>query len=276
MTERVMLLIDADNVSVDVIEQTVKLLVQEHGALHVRRAYCTAESALKHQQIFKRLSIKPMVNLAAGKNSTDIALAVDALDLVLAERPDVVAIASSDSDFAPLVSRLREKGCRVRGFGQAGKTGDETQTVYDDYTVLAHHKASPARATRATRATRSTRSLRSVVSDDDTDTAATAPSKAPRRRASKAGSAVAVATPAPSPAPAAKTVAALPDKVLAILAALPELSRGQVVELRVASERLRDAGLLGQRASSTKFFAPFADRFELLPADQPNKVRYRG
>ncbi|MCK7499815.1 MAG: NYN domain-containing protein [Comamonadaceae bacterium] len=43
-----------------------------------------------------------------------------------AERPDVVAIASSDSDFAPLVARLREKGCRVVGIGQEGKTGDET------------------------------------------------------------------------------------------------------------------------------------------------------
>ena len=66
------------------------------------------------------------------------------------------------------------------------------------------------------------------------------------------------------------------DKVRAILAALPELARGQLVELRIASERLRDAGLLGLRASSTKFFAPHAAAFELLPADQPNKVRWRG
>ncbi|MFY9514353.1 MAG: NYN domain-containing protein, partial [Rubrivivax sp.] len=142
--DRVMLLIDADNVSVDVMEQALKRLLEQHGAVHVRRAYCTAESAVKHQAVFKRLGIKPMVNLAAGKNSTDIALAVDAIDLVLAERPDVVAIASSDSDFAPLVSRLREKGCQVRGFGQQGKTGGETQELYDDYEVLAHHAAAPA------------------------------------------------------------------------------------------------------------------------------------
>lgn len=142
--ERVMLLIDADNVSVDVMEQAVRLLLNQHGGLHVRRAYCTAEGAVKHQAAFKRLAIKPMVNLAAGKNSTDIALAVDAIDLVLAERPDVVVIASSDSDFAPLVQRLREKGCVVRGIGQQGKTGDETQDVYDDFTVLEHRKAEPA------------------------------------------------------------------------------------------------------------------------------------
>jgi uncharacterized protein (TIGR00288 family) len=142
--ERVMLLIDADNVSIDIMEQAIRLLLNQHGGLHVRRAYCTAESAVKHQAAFKRMAIKPMVNLAAGKNSTDIALAVDAIDLVLAERPDVVVIASSDSDFAPLVQRLREKGCVVRGIGQKGKTGDETQEVYDDYTVLEHHKSEAA------------------------------------------------------------------------------------------------------------------------------------
>src|SRR6187455_248982 len=145
--DRVMLLIDADNVSVDVMEQAVAKLLADHGALHVRRAYCTAESAVANQAFFKRLSIKPMVNLAAGKNSTDIAMAVDALDLVLAERPDVVAIASSDSDFAPLVGRLREKGCRVVGIGQEGKTGDETQAAYDDFTVFSHRK--PRAATTA-------------------------------------------------------------------------------------------------------------------------------
>jgi uncharacterized protein (TIGR00288 family) len=146
--ERVMLLIDADNVSIDIMEQAIRLLLNQHGGLHVRRAYCTAESAVKHQAAFKRLGIKPMVNLAAGKNSTDIALAVDAIDLVLAERPDVVVIASSDSDFAPLVQRLREKGCVVRGIGQKGKTGDETQDVYDDYTVLEHHKSESTTAAR--------------------------------------------------------------------------------------------------------------------------------
>ena len=146
-TERVMLLIDADNVSVDVMEQAVRLLMNQHGAVHVRRAYCTAEGAVKNQAAFKRLSIKPMVNLSAGKNSTDIALAVDAIDLVLAERPDVVVIASSDSDFAPLVARLREKGCVVRGIGQEGKTGEETQDAYDDFTVLAHRKGPVSAAT---------------------------------------------------------------------------------------------------------------------------------
>jgi len=147
---KVMLLIDADNVSADVIEQAVQRTLAEYGAIHVRRAYCNAEMAVKHQLLFKRHSVRPMVNLSAGKNSTDIALAVDALDLVLAERPDVVVLVSSDSDFAPLVIRLREKGCRVCGIGQQGKTGEETTTVYDEFIDLRHHQAArPPAAKRA-------------------------------------------------------------------------------------------------------------------------------
>ena len=213
--DRVMLLIDADNVSVDIMEQAVRLLLNQHGGLHVRRAYCTAESAVSNQAAFKRLGIKPMVNLAAGKNSTDIALAVDAIDLVLAERPDVVVIASSDSDFAPLVHRLREKGCVVRGIGQMGKTGNETQDVYDDFTVLEHHKsaASPAAAAKPARKT-----ARKVA------VKAPAAKKAPARKAatkvsattSAATSAATSPTPAAAKARARKTAARKAAPVTAV------------------------------------------------------------
>ena len=238
MTDRVMLLIDADNVSLDVIEQAVPWVHQHFGGPHVRRAYCTAESAVKHQAAFKRLSIRPMVNLAAGKNSTDIALAVDAIDLAISERPQVVVIASSDSDFAPLVARLREKGCRVIGVGQDGKTGDETIGVYDDYEVMSHRK-SVARSS------------------------APAPAKAPaKKRAARK-------------APAKKTVAAIPDKAQAIFDALPALAAGESVELRVAAERLREAQLLSRSGSSTKLFGQFPELFELRPEKQPNHVQRR-
>lgn len=253
MNKTIMLLIDADNVSTDVMEQGVAALLAEYGALHVRRAYCTAESAVKHQALFKRLAIRPMVNLAAGKNSTDIALAVDALDLAIAERPDVIAIASSDSDFAPLVARLREKGCRVVGIGQQGKTGDETQTVYDGFTVLAHRKPAARKTTAAPRPAPAPRA---------------APAPAPARKA-PARKRAAATPPPPPPAPE------VPDKLRQILIALPELVRGATVELRVAAERLRDAGLLTRSGSSTKVFGAWPEKFELVPAKNPNQVRLK-
>ncbi|MDM0114613.1 NYN domain-containing protein [Variovorax sp. J22R133] len=243
---RVMLLIDADNVSADVIEQAVHKVLGEHGHLHVRRAYCNAETALKQQSLFKRLGVRPMVNLAAGKNSTDIALAVDAMDLAVAERPDVVYLVSSDSDFAPLVIRLREKGCRVCGIGQQGKTGDETTTVYDQFTDLQHHASSqPA----------------------DKPTAKSAAKRAPRASRAKAKPA------APPPPPKAPM---LPDEVVRILEVVPEFRTGEKIELNQAVEWLRAGKLLSKSASSLKLFRKHPDWFDLSPSAKPSKVQYIG
>ena len=302
--DRVMLLIDADNVSVDVMEQAVRLLLNQHGGLHVRRAYCTGESAVSNQAAFKRLGIKPMVNLAAGKNSTDIALAVDAIDLVLAERPDVVVIASSDSDFAPLVHRLREKGCVVRGIGQMGKTGAETPDVYDDFTVLEHHKSAasagaadkPARKTARKTAAKAPAAKKVPAAKKlatKTVAAKGVPRKtAPRKAASVATAELLVPTTAPVPAPTPTPTPAPPRSappaqasaaasarggasVQSVLACLPELAGGHSLALNVAVQRLREAQLLGKNSSSLKLFAQLSERFELLPADKPTQVRLR-
>ena len=218
-TPRVMLLIDADNVTADVIEQAVHLVKERHGAAHVRRAYCTAELALKQLKLFKTHSIRPIVNVSTGKNSTDIALAVDAMDLVVSERPDVVVVVSSDSDFAPLVIRLREKGCRVEGIGQEGKTGDDAKPVYDDFIDLPHRKARGT-AVRAASAKRGRASARAPVDldldlnldeqgpglDVDLDEPPPPPPAPARKRASRSTktAAAAAATPtAAAPAPGA-------------------------------------------------------------------------
>lgn len=271
-TQTVMMLIDADNVSPDVIEQALGAVLAAHGAAHVRRAYGTAEAAAKNAALFKRLAIRPIVNLASGKNSTDIAMAVDAIDLVVAERPGVVVIVSSDSDFAPLVIRLREKGCRVCGIGQAGKTGEEVVHVYDEFTEIAHRKpASRAVAARAParRGARQEAMAPSLPPAAQAD----APLPKPRRRSSKAP---------PPPASAASDAAAselpstLPDAVLRVLAAVPKLRDGAPMELGIAAERLRSSGLLAKNAPSTKLFKKHPELFTLTPERQPNRVQYCG
>ena len=68
-------------------------------------------------------------------------------------------------------------------------------------------------------------------------------------------------------------VAPLPDKALAILDVLPALARGETVELRVAAEALREAGLLSRSGSSTRLFGQFPELFALQPAKQPNHVK---
>lgn len=275
---KVMLLIDADNVSADVMEQAVHKVLAAHGALHVRRAYCTPEVALKHQGLFKRLSVRPMVNLAAGKNSTDIALAVDAIDLAIAERPQVVYLVSSDSDFAPLVMRLREKGCRVCGIGQQGKTGEETRGVYDAFTDLQHQGArSTALPEKAkTDTLRSDSAVKPDASKPGGALASSKPEakpKAPAKRAPRRKKADA-APPAPPPAPPPPPT--VPEEVLHILDVVPEFRGGDKIELNQAVEWLRAGKLLGKSASSLKLFRKHPDWFVLSPAAKPSKVQYVG
>lgn len=238
-TRRVMLLIDADNPSADVIEQAVQRTLTQYGSIHIRRAYCGIEKAMTHQALFKRLLVRPMVNLATGKNSTDIALAVDAMDLAIAERPDVVVLVSSDSDFAPLVIRLREKGCRVCGIGQQGKTGEETAAVYDEFVDLKHQ---PARAVAVKQQA----------------------ARAPAVKRPAASRARAVRPPPP----------VLPEEAERILQALPELRNGERMELNQAVVALRAAKLMSRSASSLKLFKKFPQWFLLTPEKQPSKVQF--
>jgi len=143
--KKIAFLVDFDNVATDVIEQALNAVFKDYGAAHIRRAYCNAEQAHHQQAFMKRLGLRAIVNLAIGKNSTDIALAADAMDIAINEKPDVIVLVSSDSDFAPLVLRLREKGAWLRGFGQYGKTGDGVIQIYDQFNELAHGAGRAAR-----------------------------------------------------------------------------------------------------------------------------------
>jgi NYN domain len=243
---RVALLIDADNLSGDVIEQAIEHLLKLHGAIHFRRAYSSPQKVIEHTDLFRRLSIRPMVNVPTGKNSTDIALAVDAIDLAITERPDVVVIASSDSDYAPLAQRLREKGCRVLGIGQAGKTGGEAPLAYDEFIDLAHRKARAA--------------PRPV---------AEAPPARARAQPVRARTPARAAPPPPAPA--------LPPEVASILQAVPALKSGTALQLNEVGEALRRHELIkGKSASPSRYLKRHAAHFELAPADKPRTVRFRG
>ena len=295
-TPRVMLLIDADNVSSDVIEQAAQRTMAVYGAIHVRRAYCNAETALKQQALFKRLSVRPMVNISAGKNSTDIALAVDAIDLVIAERPHVVVLVSSDSDFAPLVIRLREKGCRVCGIGQQGKTGEETIGVYDEFIDLAHKSASlattrvasaaapraaaaPRQPARKAASNRSAAKFSDEASQAEELPVARATSPAPNAQSTP----VAPRAPAAPRKTASRSAARknAPVKVSApseaaefILNAAPALRNGTDVPLNDVAKALRTAGLLGKHGSSLKLFDKLTDEFVVL--QHPDRIRWTG
>ncbi len=263
--KKVAFLVDFDNVATDVIEQALGMVFKDYGAAHIRRAYCNAEQALREQNFLKRLGLRAIVNLAIGKNSTDIALAVDAMELAISEKPDVIVLVSSDSDFAPLVLRLREKGAWLRGFGQHGKTGDGVIQIYDQFNELAHDSGRPAPKPAAKAARKGAAPKPAAKKAAPPKAAAPAPAPKP--------------TPAPAPkaAPAPSAVdanVAAAREINAVLALLPKLADGQWHDLGSAAKALKDAGLLPKSAPATKLFRKHPQAFQLQPEKQPNQVRF--
>lgn len=118
---RIALLIDADNVSHANIAAILAEL-SRYGTANIRRAYGDwASSGLKGwKEKLLGFAIRPIqqFSYSAGKNATDIALVIDAMELLYTQDLDAFCIASSDADFTPLVMQLRANGHDVYGFGE--------------------------------------------------------------------------------------------------------------------------------------------------------------
>jgi uncharacterized LabA/DUF88 family protein len=117
---RFAVLIDADNTSPKVVEGLFEE-VAKFGEASVRRIYGDfSNQRLKSWiEILQKHAIDPYQQFAytTGKNASDIALVIDAMDLLHSGRFDGFCLVSSDSDFTRLASRLREQGADVYGFG---------------------------------------------------------------------------------------------------------------------------------------------------------------
>ncbi len=117
---RVALLIDADNSPATKIGLILTEL-STFGETNVRRAYGNwKKTELRgwEEQLHEH-AIRPMqqFDYTKGKNASDMAMVIDALDLLYTDHPDAFGIVSSDADFTPLVMHLRAKGAAVYGFG---------------------------------------------------------------------------------------------------------------------------------------------------------------
>ncbi|PZF83878.1 NYN domain-containing protein [Micromonospora endophytica] len=118
---RLAVLIDADNAQPTLI-MPLLAEVAKYGTAHVKRAYgdWTGTSLRGWKEHLLAQSIQPIQQFAytRGKNATDAALIIDAMDLLYTARFDAFCIVSSDSDFTRLASRIRESGLTVYGFGE--------------------------------------------------------------------------------------------------------------------------------------------------------------
>jgi len=114
-------LIDADNAQPGNVE-TLLAEIAKYGTAHVKRAYgdWTGTNLKGWKEHLLLQSIQPIQQFAytSGKNATDAAMVIDAMDLLYSGRFDGFCIVSSDSDFTRLAARIRESGLIVYGFGE--------------------------------------------------------------------------------------------------------------------------------------------------------------
>lgn len=120
VNRRIALLIDADNVS----HSKIALMLAElskYGTANIRRAYGDwGSTGLKGWKgKLQDFAIRPIqqFSYSTGKNATDIALVIDAMELLYTQDLDAFCIASSDADFTPLIMQLKANGHDVYGFG---------------------------------------------------------------------------------------------------------------------------------------------------------------
>ena len=117
---RIALLIDADNSPAAKIGVILNEL-STFGETSIRRAYGNwkKQELRGWEEILHEHAIRPMqqFDYSKGKNASDMAMVIDALDLLYSDRPEAFGIVSSDADFTPLVMYLRAKGAAVYGFG---------------------------------------------------------------------------------------------------------------------------------------------------------------
>ncbi len=119
--DRLAVLIDADNAQAAVIEALLSEIAK-YGEATVKRIYgdFTSPSSASWKKVLAQYAIKPVQQFAyvTGKNATDSAMIIDAMDLLYTRRFDGFCLVSSDSDYTGLAIRLREEGLSVFGFGE--------------------------------------------------------------------------------------------------------------------------------------------------------------
>lgn len=119
--QKIALFIDADNAPANRFEDVLSE-VAKYGVVTIRKAYGNWKSPTLKQweDLLHEYAIQPVqqYDLTKGKNASDIALVIDAMDVMYTKNIDVICFVSSDCDFTPMVTRALAEGKVVLGFGE--------------------------------------------------------------------------------------------------------------------------------------------------------------
>jgi uncharacterized LabA/DUF88 family protein len=121
ITDKLAVLIDADNAQPSIVDGLM-IEIANYGTASVKRIYgdWTEPNLKGWKEVLLTYSIQPIQQFAytTGKNATDNAMVIDAMDLLYTSNFDGFCLVSSDSDFTRLAARIREAGLLVYGFGE--------------------------------------------------------------------------------------------------------------------------------------------------------------
>lgn len=136
--QKIAVLIDADNTQVGKLESVMRE-ISTYGRIVVKRAYGNwKKDGLKNwEDELKRLAIKAVqqFDYVSGKNATDMAMVIDAVDLLHTGIYDAFVIVASDSDYTPIAIKLRESAVHIIGVGEK-KTPEAFRNSCDEFIYL--------------------------------------------------------------------------------------------------------------------------------------------
>ena len=253
----IVFLIDADNLSSPAwVNEAITAIEATEGPIAVRRAYGSAENLKGLADSLRDWAIRPFLNVYLNKNTTDMALAVDAMELACqTPAPRTMVVGSGDADFVPLVVRLRERGIKVLCASEYSKMAPEAFKAYDGVIYVGRNFGPETAASKAPPSAKKV----------------TAPAPAAKKAPAKKTPATKKAAAKPA-SPAAVTPSDQVTKDM-ILEAVPKLRTGEWLPISDAAKALHDKMLLSKNASSPKLFKRFPQSFEFKPEKQPNQVR---
>lgn len=170
---RVAVLVDCDNTSPEILSYALRV-VAKFGRVSVRRAYGNHTTLVnKWQDVLVNLAFTPCLQYqyASGKNTADIALALDAIEVMFDRRADTFCLVTSDSDFAYLCRKLRERGAIVCVVGQTKTPGalrNASDQFFEWIPVKANHEVTVDSSLKTS--TKDNRAANAGVSKQETAT----------------------------------------------------------------------------------------------------------
>ncbi|MCR5518246.1 MAG: NYN domain-containing protein [Lachnospiraceae bacterium] len=177
--KRFAVLIDVENISVKYLD-IINDEMSKYGSVTYKRAYAdwTSKNNAKWRDQLRDNSIVPIQQFSntVGKNASDSALIIDAMDILYSERVDGFCIVSSDGDFTRLASRLRESGMEVIGMGESKTPNSfrvscsvftDLQAVYENDESEDEHSEAPNNKSGFTALVKIKKDIGAIIADNE-------------------------------------------------------------------------------------------------------------